>query len=76
MPQASDELRAKMQQYFGDPVDDTGPIKFLLDAGYKEWNGVWYRPSLTHEMTIKEGDCIEFMFQEWDYDFDPTRLAP
>jgi len=37
MPQASDALRAKMEGYFGDPIDDSGPAEFLLAAGYVEW---------------------------------------
>ncbi len=45
MPQASEELRECMNKRFGDPVLDTGPIKFLEEAGYqltRDWR--WIPP--------------------------------
>lgn len=69
MPQASDELRAKMEQYFGDPISDEGPVKFLESAGWMlhaDWT--WSSPGKTmHDMTDKEYECVSFLFHEWDF---------
>jgi len=72
MPQASDELRQKMFQRFGDPVDDGGPIEFLRRAGYPLHQGGFWgpKPGITSwaEMTVDEQDCVNFLIEEWDYD--------
>lgn len=67
MPQATDELREKMQHYFGDPISDWGPTAFLLDQGYHEKGGFWAKPSPSHIVTEKEGDCLTFLCDEWDH---------
>lgn len=70
MPQASDELRAQMERRFGDPVDDTGPIQFLRNAGYtlnRDWT--WSKPGISDlaQMTREEFDCLLFLAHEWDF---------
>lgn len=68
MPQASDELRSKMEEYFGDPVSDKGPIKFLRKQGYfftRHYE--WVRPHRMHLITPKEWECITFLMEEWDW---------
>ena len=71
MPQASDALREQMNQKFGDPVSDAGPIKFLEDAGYtltREWQ--WEpKPGVTDlkGMTRDEFECLLFLVHEWDF---------
>jgi hypothetical protein len=70
MPQASDRLRSKMEQMFGDPVDDEGPAKFLTDAGYtltKEWT--WRKEGVEElwEMKPEELACLQFLIDEWDF---------
>jgi hypothetical protein len=69
MPQASDELRSKMESYFGDPINDWSPTAFLLDQGYTEKGGFWTKPE-GHLMTEKEGHCLAFLREEWDHDFE------
>jgi hypothetical protein len=70
MPQASEELRAKMEEYFGDPIDTAGPIKFLIDAGYDLTNDFMWQPKLEKRAsgsTEKELECINFLIDEWDF---------
>ena len=74
MPQASEELHAKMQRYFGNAIDDSGPYSFLRTAGYTERAGVFRRPSPEHAVTEKEWDCLGFLCDEWDYAF-PTSFG-
>ena len=71
MPQASDELRARMKERFGDEVDEDGSIKFLEAAGYKltpRWT--WLpKPGVKNynEMTDLEFECLTFLIDEWDF---------
>lgn len=71
MPQADDDLRARMEARFGDPVSDAGPIKFLQDAGYRltrQWT--WLpKPGVTSlkDMTRDEFECLLFLVHEWDF---------
>ena len=64
MPTATSELRAKMDEYFGNEIDDSGPRAFLLGNGWIENRGVWSSPP---KPTEKEWDCLDFLVQEWDY---------
>lgn len=75
MPQASDELRARMEQYFGDTIGDQGPTAFLMVKGWKHSNGSWFKPALDYHPSLKEWECVEFLCAEWDDDFDPTKEA-
>jgi hypothetical protein len=70
MPQASDELREKMFQRFGDAIDDFRPTRFLIERGYREHGGLWRRPSLDHVATADEIECLQFLHDEWDHDYD------
>lgn len=70
MPTASDELRGKMKEYFGDSIDDWGPTKYLREQGHqdtRQWT--WkLRPGLTWEtLPQKDRDCINFLCDEWDW---------
>jgi len=71
MPSASDELREKMNRRFGDPVDDTGPILFLKNAGYDLCSDWHWEPKEGvkdyGDMTPDEYDCLLFLVQEWDF---------
>jgi hypothetical protein len=69
MPQASDELRSEIEKEFGD-TSDSGPYAFLVDFGYRETKGLWTRPNLSHIPTEKEMMCLQFLHDEWDYDYD------
>lgn len=70
MPQASDELRQKMKDRFGDDWLEEGPVFFLRAAGYtltKDW--CWKKEGVgsVEDMTDFEYDCLAFMADEWDY---------
>lgn len=74
MPQAADEDRAKMQGYFGDPVSDAGPYKFLAERGFVDKAGWLSKPGVYWEdLSEKEKDCLNFLADEWDYAFDFRR---
>lgn len=67
MPQASDELRAKMGAYFGDEIDDGPPMRYLTENGWElteQWE--WRKPNPFWEPSEKEFDCIDFLIDEWD----------
>lgn len=71
MPTASDELRDKMGVLFqGEKIDCVGPLKFLLDRGFKEARGIIYPPNQDHQPTGDEWDCLMFLFHEWDFGYD------
>lgn len=68
MSQASDELRDQMKQWFGDPVDDGGPIEFLKSHGFtltSDW--CWKLPTSYHHVSCYEWLCIQFLCYEWDF---------
>lgn len=73
MPQASDETRGHMERLFGDPIDDSGPMSYLRDKGWK-LSGDWFysHPLYTTKNSIKdiptdEWVCIVFLVHEWDH---------
>lgn len=74
MPTASDELRNKMRQRFGD-IDLTGPQQHLLAQGYSINHGRIVLPNPIHRVTDDEGDCIDFLCDEWDFDFPIGSVA-
>lgn len=66
MPQATQELRDKMFEYFGDAIDTAGPLQFLASRGFRETqNACWIAPM--RPLTSKERECLEFLVEEWDY---------
>lgn len=70
MPQASDDLRARMERRFGDPVSDEGPMRYLQQRGYRltrRWT--WTKPGVTElkQMTRDEFECLLFLIHEWDF---------
>lgn len=68
MPQASDELRMTMFRYFGDEIDDNGPLIFLESRGYilrKGW--LWEKPVSAHTINDEEYNCLQFLIEEWDF---------
>src|SRR5258708_4858004 len=71
MPTASNEIREEMRKMFGDPIDDLGPIKYLMDRGYTEKQNGMLRPPLNHIPTDEEWACIEFLCDEWDFGYEP-----
>ena len=73
MPQASDEQRALMERWFGDPIDDVRPIQFLWSRGYdfqenKPWH--WRKPTRFHTVSPEEQACVDFLVDEWDHTYD------
>lgn len=77
MPQTSDEIRNKMKEYFGDPVDDKGPMAYLEVQGFKlSRGGIYTKPNSEHKLTEKEWECLTFMCEEWDYGYDSGVSEP
>lgn len=75
MPQASDELRAKMAGYFdGEGVDLYAPLEFLMQNGWVDREGWLSTNKLRGEITEKEFDCVEFLCDEWDFAFDGAKV--
>lgn len=80
MPQASAELRQRMEERFGDPVSDSGAIAYLTEAGYtlnRQW--CWEpKPGVSNvgDMTREEFECLLFLVHEWDFGglADPARI--
>lgn len=75
MPQASDEMRDLMKQYFGNGIDDRGPTEFLFSHGYLEKAGYWTKPTPSHSVTDYEWDCLNFLCEEWDYAYSFEGLS-
>ena len=70
MPQASNELRLKMEEFFGDPIADSGPTKFLEDQGHtltRNWFWKLRGGDTLESITNKEFLCIKFLIDEWDF---------
>jgi hypothetical protein len=70
MPQASDELRARMLVRFGDSTSEAGPTQFMEDAGYTlgpDWT--WHKLGVDDydAMSPEEYECLLFLAHEWDY---------
>lgn len=76
MPQASDELRAKMVEYFGADCGDNfctdgPPHQFLMTQGYVEKSGLYSHPDTTRVVDDKEFYSLLYLRDEWDCDFSP-----
>ncbi len=71
MPQASEELRGRMNKRFGDPISEAGPIKYLEDAGYVLTPNWRWKPKSgvkdLKDMTRDEFECLLFLIHEWDF---------
>lgn len=68
MPSASDEQHKLMEKWFGDPVDERGPIAFLQSHGYvlrRDWH--WTKPTPSHTISDDEWECLKFLCDEWDF---------
>jgi hypothetical protein len=68
MPQASDEDRELAEKYFGDPISDAGPMRFLEEQGFFLDQGWRYRKNAKWEdLSDKERFAINFLCDEWDF---------
>jgi hypothetical protein len=68
MPQATDELRSLMAKWFGDPIDEYGPVMFLKSRGFTLTDDAeWVPPVPAHTISDDEGSCIWFLVEEWDF---------
>lgn len=76
MPQATDALRALMNEWFGDPIDDGPPTRFLLAHGFTERFGFWRPPVPAHNVSREELACLRFLVDEWDHDFVIEHYRP
>lgn len=68
MTTSSEELRAKMRAWFDD-IDAGWPLAFLISHGYTCIGGVIRPPTFSHNVSSDEDDCIQFLFEEWDFEF-------
>jgi hypothetical protein len=69
MPTASDEDRNLMLLWFGDAIDEIGPIRLLKSHGYvldEHWR--WHKPTKSHTVSEIEWHCLSFLINEWDFD--------
>jgi hypothetical protein len=74
MPQATDQLRKKMAEYFpeGDGSEGSSGIAdapvyaYLAGLGLQEKGGYWMVPP-DFGVTSKVMNCLNFMVDEWDY---------
>lgn len=73
MPQADDELRAKIDGYFSNGVDLFGPLEFLKENGWQDDKGTLLSPN--REITEKEWDCVDFLCDEWDFAYYAAKGA-
>lgn len=69
MPQATDKLRLLWNDE--DGVDDVQATRYLLDRGFIFSRGGMIVASVDHVFNEKDYSAIDYMFQEWDYGFDP-----
>ncbi len=73
MPQASDQDRALMAEYFGgEGIDLYQPLEFLKSQGWIVGAG-WLRyPENKHRSQVsgKEWNCVDFLCDEWDFGFN------
>lgn len=71
MPSTTDALRNRMDELFGDPIDDAGPISYLEKRGFYLTPAFeWCLPSDVGswaEMSPDEKDCMNFLCDEWDF---------
>jgi hypothetical protein len=65
MPQASDELRAKFPGW-----DDEALA--VLEENFTENRGVIRPKTVGYVPTDREKDAIDYLFQEWDYEYQPV----
>lgn len=75
MPTATDEIREKMRQRFGDPIGDIGPHNYLIERGFTETAGIIrppYRELSEYMVSNEEWECILFLCDEWDYGYLPA----
>jgi len=65
MPQATDELRAKF------PGWDAEALQVLETNFTVGEDGVIRKKLPAYAPTPREFDAIDYLFQEWDYGYDP-----
>ena len=67
MPTSSDELRQKMKEFYGDPIDDAAPLGHLIACGWMVKGGLLVPPQKLEEVPEKEFLSALFLHDEWDY---------
>jgi hypothetical protein len=72
MPQATDEQRELMAQWFRDGGDVCAPLAFLQSRGYTDDRGMIRPPVRAHRVSYEEGACIDYLCDEWDFAFSGT----
>lgn len=72
MPSASDEQRELMQKWFGEDIDTTGPLNFLLERGWTDRAGLLFPPVPSHQPSQYEMACVWYLCDEWDFAYNGT----
>lgn len=72
MPSSSDRQHALMTKWFGS-IDTHGPLRLLLSHGFEESRGIIVPPCDAHSVSEIEYECIDFLFQEWDFAYANPR---
>lgn len=71
MPSSSDRQHKLMTKWFGS-IDVYGPLQLLLSHGFQESRGIIVPPCESHTVSEIEEECIDFLFQEWDFCYART----
>lgn len=75
MPQALEQSRQEMRLWFGD-IDASGPLSLLALKGFTEKAGLISPPVPSHTLNYVEQQCICFLLDEWDFEYEPFVGAP
>lgn len=80
MPQASDGQRDLMAKWFPEAsapgIDDWPVIQFLEAHGYTfTRGGMIEKPTPSHTVSMFEWECLNFLCDEWDYDYNFCGLS-
>jgi len=77
MPSASDAYHNLMERWFGDPIDDGPPYRFLAARGWQDNAGLLVPPVPSHQPSQYELACVMFLCDEWDYAYEgKAKLVP
>lgn len=68
MPTASEALRDKMGEYFGERIELSPPLEFLKSLGWRDEAGMLRRPE-GRNIADKEWECVHFLVEEWDFGY-------
>ena len=71
MPQASSKTLNNFNYYFGEDASDMEALFYLKGTGYTETRGGIIKGPLPDEGSAADA-CLNYLIEEWDYDFEKT----